>query len=97
MVVVLPEPLAPSRAKTVPRSTVNDTSWSTGTSLYAFTRFVTSMAVLVPLTFVMCCSAMARLVMIDAPQRLRATMSPMSVVAWMFRPAAAPSVFFSAL
>ena len=33
IVVVLPEPLAPSRAKTVPRPTVNETSWSTGTPL----------------------------------------------------------------
>jgi hypothetical protein len=49
MVVVLPEPFAPSRAKTVPRPTVNETSWSTGTALYPFARFLTSMALVVPL------------------------------------------------
>jgi hypothetical protein len=47
IVVVLPEPLAPSRAKTVPRATVNETSWSTGTPLYPFTRFLTSMVLAV--------------------------------------------------
>ncbi len=40
--VVLPEPLAPSRAKTLPRSTVNETSSSTGTPLYPFWRLLTS-------------------------------------------------------
>ena len=74
--------VAPSRAKTVPRPTLNDTSWSTGTPCMPSRGSLTSMAVLV---------------MIDAPQRLRATMLPRSVVAWMCRSAAAPSVFFSAL
>ncbi len=53
IVVVLPEPLAPSSAKTVPRLTVNETSSSTGTPLYPLTRFRTSMALVVPLMFVM--------------------------------------------
>jgi hypothetical protein len=33
IVVVLPEPLAPSSANTMPFPTLNDTSWSTGVPL----------------------------------------------------------------
>ena len=45
IVVVLPEPLAPSNANTVPRSTLNDASSSTRTPLNDLTRFRISIRV----------------------------------------------------